>query len=391
MNSSRLRRAALAAALGAAVLPAAASGATTTELKLSLPDRDARVEQLQLRASCSTACTVKPTQIGAIATTAGGIGKGEQLPEGFDAPIKAKAKRLKAGRPGTFEFAVPGQVSRQVGGALARRHVAYVTVTATITPAGQPSFPAVRQAAIHAPSTQVTKYPSIDDLVPGPAIDRGKGNARYAVTVEGTQSTTWSYNRDADRGDGCKVIANGSGKEDLIFTTPKPVETELLRDKQGRPALVASDPWPFARIPVRISASRDGVRNAGMEGACGGGNGGCDTPGGCGGGNPSCTRTGALDAEVILGFSRRRGLLYASSNMWGLKVAPDQKPDCPVEQWDGRDWHLLDADRMKRSDPKIAGDAKKFIVQERRSRTRRIDGGSVKVSIRWVITFRKLN
>jgi hypothetical protein len=57
----------------------------------------------------------------------------------------------------------------------------------------------------------------------------------YAVTVEGTQSTTWSYNRDADRGDGCRIIANGSGKEYLIFTTRKPVETELLRDRRGRP------------------------------------------------------------------------------------------------------------------------------------------------------------
>jgi hypothetical protein len=384
----------LAAALAAAALPAAASGATTTELALSLPDRDARVERLHLRASCSTACTVKPTTLGAIATTAGGIGKGEQLPQGFEGTLKAKAQRLAAGKAATFKLAVPDAVSRQIRGALARRHVAYVTVSATITPAGQPSFPALRQAAIHAKSVEVTESPYVDDLVPGPAIDRGKGNARYAVTVEGTQSTTWSYNRDEDRGDGCKVIANGSGKEDLIFRSPKPVETELLRDKQGRPSLVASDPWPFARIPVRISATRDGVRNSGLQGTnCGGTGGGCTDPGSpsCGPAAPACTRTGALDAEVVLGFSRRRGALWASSNMWGLSVAPDQKPDCPVEQWDGRDWHLLDVGRMKRSDPKLAGDAKQFIVQERRSLTRRIGGGSVKVSIRWVITFRRLN
>jgi hypothetical protein len=393
---TRLRRVALAAVLGAAALPAAASGATTTEFKLSLPDRDPRIERLQLRASCSTACTVKPVKVGATATRAGGIGVGEQLPGGFEGPIRAQAKRLKPGKAATFTFRVPGRVSRQIAGALVRRNVAYVKVSVTVTPSGEPSYPAIRQAAIHAKDTQVTKYESVDDIVPGEAIDRGKANPRYAVTVEGTQSTTWSYTRDADRGDGCRIIANGSGKEDLIFTSPKPVETELLRDKQGRPALVASDPWPFARVPVRISATREGVRNAGAEGAsCGnGGAGGCTDPGdpSCGPTtNPACTRTGALDAEVILGYGGRKGLLSAASNMWGLEVPPDQKPDCPVEQWAGYDWHLLDAELMKRSDPKIAGAAKKFIVQERRSKTRKLDGGSVKVSVRWVITFRKLN
>ncbi len=393
MIRTRLQRALLGAAVVAAALPATAAAATTTEFKLSLPGRDARIEQLQLRASCSTACTVKPTKVGAIATGPGGIGKGEQLPEGFEGPVNAKAKRLKAGKPGTITFRLPGAVSRQVSGAVAGGNVAYLTVSATVTPQGEPGFPAVRQAAVHAKKTPVTKNPYVDDLVPE-AVDRSKGNPRYAVTVEGTQSTTWWYNRDADRGDGCRLIANGSGKEDLIFTSPKPVETELLRDKRGRPALVARDPWPFARIPVRISATRDGVRNAGLEGAnCGGGGvGGCTEPGNCGGGaDPSCTRTGALDAQVILSYASRKGLLSASSNMWGLDVPPDQKPDCPVEQWDGRDWHLLDAELMKRSDPKIAGDAKKFIIQERRTKTRALEGGSVKTTVRWVITFRRLD
>ena len=95
---SRLRRALLCAVVAAAALPAAASGATTIQLKVSVPDRDARLEQLQLRASCSTACTIKPVKVGAIATRPGGIGKGEQLPEGFEGPIKTKAKRLKVGR-----------------------------------------------------------------------------------------------------------------------------------------------------------------------------------------------------------------------------------------------------------------------------------------------------
>lgn len=392
MTRTRPWRALLCAAVAAAALPATAAAATTTELKLSLPGRDARIEQLQLRASCSTACTVKPTKVGAIATGPGGIGKGEQLPEGFEGPVNAKAKRLKAGKPGTIRFRLPGPVSRQVSGAVAGGNVAYLTVSAKVTPQGEPGFPAIRQAAVHAKQTPVTKYASVDDLVPA-AVDRSKGNPRYAVTVEGTQSTTWSYNRDADRGDGCRVIANGSGKEDLIFRSPKPVEAELLRDKRGRPALVAGDPWPFARIPVRISATRDGVRNAGLEGTnCGTGGGGCTEPGSCGGGSdPSCTRTGALDAQVILSYASRKGLLSASSNMWGLEVPPDQKPDCPVEQWDGRDWHLLDAELIKRSDPRIAGDAKQFIIQERRSKTRAIEGGSVKTSVRWVITFRRLD
>jgi hypothetical protein len=386
----RLRRAALAAALGCVLLPGAASAATTTEFKLSLPDRDARVEQLQLRASCSKDCTIKPQTVGAIATTPGPIERRQQLPEGFEGPIKAKARQLKAGKPATITFKLPGPVSRQVAGALAGGNVARLTVTVNVTPAGEPAFPAVRQAAIHAKNTSVTPNPYEDDLVPE-AIDRSKGNPRYAVTVEGTQSTTWSYNRNHVGDDGCKVIANGSGKEDLVFTTPKPVETELLRDKRGRPAIVARDPWPFARIPVRISASRSGGRASGVEGVNCEGNGGCDDPDGCSSTPPPCTPNGALDAEVILSYSRRRGLLNASSNMWGLKVPPDQKPDCPVEQWDGRDWHLLDAALMKRSDPRIAGDAKKFIVQERRSTTRKIGGGSVKTSIRWVITFRRLN
>jgi hypothetical protein len=390
VTPSRLRRAALAAVLGSALLPAAAAAATPPEFKLTLPDRDARVEQLQLRATCASACTIKPTKLGVVAITAGGLGRGEQLPGGFEGPVKAKPTRLAAGKRGVVKFALPPAVSRQIGGALARKHVAHLTLSVNVTPKGEPAFEAIRQAAIHSKGTPVMKSPYVDDIVPA-AVDRSKGNPRYAVTVEGTQSTTWSYNRDADRGDGCRIIANGSGKEDLVFTTRKPVETELLRDKRGRPALVASDPWPFARIPVRLSATRDGVRNAGMEGSCGGGNGGCDVPGECGSGTPPCTREGALDAEVILGYSRRSGRLYASSNMWGLTVPPDQKPDCPVEQWDNRDWHLLDAALMKRSDPKIAGDAKKFIVQERVSRTRKLDGGSVRTTIRWVITFRRLN
>jgi hypothetical protein len=375
--------------VAAAALPAAASGATTTEFKLSVPRNDVRLEQMQLRASCSTACTVKPVKIGAIATTSGTAGMGEQLPGGFEGPIKAKAKRLAAGRKVAIRFAVPRAVSRQVGATVAAGNVARVNVSVTVTPAGEPSFPAVRQAAIHARQTPTTEYGGQDDIIVGPAVDRDKGNPRYAVTVEGTQSTTWQYDRDAARDAGCRVIANGSGKEDLVFTTPRPVETELLRDKAGRPSLVAGDPWPFARIPVRISATRDGTRNAGLEGTCSEVPSGCDPSEPCGGGAPPCTRTGVLDSEVILSFARK-GQLSASSNMWGVKVPPDQKPDCPVEQWDGRDWHLLDADRMKRSDPKIAGSAKKFIVQERRSRTRKIEGGSVKVSIRWVITFRRL-
>jgi hypothetical protein len=380
----------LAAAVVAAALPAAASGATTTQFKLSLPDRDARVEQLQLRASCSSACTIKPVTVGLIATTPGPIDQREQLPEGFEGAIKAKAKRLKAGQATKFKFRLPGPMSRQIGGAVAGGNVARLTVSVKVTPTGEPSFTALRQAAIHAKNTPAGTYALEDDLVPA-AVDRSKGNPRYAVTVEGTQSTTWSYNRNEDRGDGCMVIANGSGKEDLVFTTPKPVETELLRDKRGRPSIVASDPWPFARIPVRMTATRSGDRKAGLEGTNCGGNGGCDTPGECGGTPPPCTPTGTLDSEVILSFSRSKGRLNASSNMWSVKVPPDQKPDCPVEQWDGRDWHLLDADLMKRSDPKIAGDAKKFIVQERRSKTRQLGGGSVKTTIRWVITFRKLN
>ena len=154
---------------------------------------------------------------------------------------------------------------------------------------------------------------------------------------------------------------------------------------------MARDPYPFARVPIRISANRSGTRNAGVEGNCGGGSGGCDTAGGCGGGNPPCTPTGAIDAEAILSFSRRTGRLNAASNMWGLKVPPDQTPDCDVEQWDGRDWHLVDADLIKRSDPKIAGDAKKFIVQETRTKSRDLGGGKATAKIRWVITFRRLN
>jgi hypothetical protein len=388
---SRLRRALLCAAVAAAALPAAASAATTTEFKLSLPDRDARLEQLQLRASCSTACTIKPVTVGAIARTPGPIEQSEQLPEGFEGPIRAKAKALKAGKPATVKFRMPGPVSRQVAGALAGGNVVRLMVTIKVTPKGEPAFDAIRQATVHDKRTTVTKSPLEDDIVPE-AIDRSKGNARYAVTVEGTQSTTWSYNRDTTSSDGCKVIANGSGKEDLVFTTAKPVETEMLRDKQGRPALVARDPFPFARVPIHITASRSGSRQAGLEPPnCGGGTGGCPEPGTCGGDGAACTPTGSLDAEVILSYGRRRPLLNASSNMWGLKVPPDQKPDCPVEQWDGRDWHLLDAELIKRSDPKIAGGAKKFIVQERRSKTRKIDGGSVKVSIRWVITFRRID
>ena len=388
MIPSTLRRALLCAAVAAAALPAAASGATTTEFKLSAADRDARLEQMQLKAKCSTACTVKPTMIGAIATEPGGIGRGEQLPGGFEGKLSVKAKKLKAGKAATIKFRLPGNVSRQVGGALMGGKVAYLQMSISVTPAGGPAFDAIRQAAVHTKSTPVTKNPTVDDIVPA-AIDRSKGNARYAVTVEGTQSTTWSYNRDEDRGDGCRVIANGSGKEDLVFTTPKPVETEILRDKKGRPSIVSSDPYPFARVPIRISANRSGTRNAGLEGNCGG-NGGCEYADDCGG-RPPCTPTGAIDADAILSFSRRTGRLNASSNMWGLKVPPDQKPDCDVEQWDNRDWHLIDGDLMKRSDPKIAGDAKKFIVQETRTRTRDLGGGKVTAKIRWVITFRRLN
>ncbi|MBB4662781.1 hypothetical protein [Conexibacter arvalis] len=375
----------LALAATAAALPGAASAATQpVELRVSIARPDPRLRVLTLRASCTPGCTLALGKLNVLPyRTRGGV---EQLPHGAEGALRGR-RSIPAGRTVTFRVPVPVGVEQFAADALLRSEALAGNVVVQVRQAGS-TFEAVRQFTVTGPGTPAP-FPASPfvDAIRVPAQPRGKATrkARYKVTVAGTQTSTWSYDRSRHEG-ACKVIAKGSGRQTLTLRSTAAATVDALTLPGGSPILRrvgTKGIWTF--VPVRIDAVRDGAETKSAAGDCG-------AFGGDGSGEPpQCTRTGAVEANVIVGyFGRDRLGGFVSGASF---TEPSPLPDCPVELPAGvvDPLDFLDP-RLQRTAPLTAGGAPgKVIVVHRLSDVTKVEGGRVRTTGRITITFRKVN
>lgn len=383
---------ALAAVALPAAVPALADAATTApyELRASLPRADARMRELLVTARCASGCTLTLRNLALYSY------------EGTDQVNPVPPQTLRGSRrvaPGkTVVLRVPvapalsaaalsaldaGQaVGSTVGIEVVTNGETYTVGSQLIArTAGTPSpFPSVRSTVVRLPKVR-----------PGELIP-------YLVTIRGTQTSTWSYDRGEVNG-ACTTIANGRGVQRLKFRTVRPYEIVQGLWAPGDPSISAGKVHGYGipHVPVRVDAVRDSVANAGVAGGgdCGGTSGGEGRP------QPACVRTGSklFHFQPIL---IDRGTLYVSTTFGRSgQDTPDQKPDCPVEVSDQvvhplqvleqayeGDGHR-DSDLTKGMTPG-RGDAPGLVIEVfRKKRTERIPGGTLTTSTTFTMTFRR--
>jgi hypothetical protein len=379
----------LALAATLAALPAGASAATAPiELKLTQPRPDPRLRELTLRASCTPGCTLKLTKLNVLRYRTRG-GSPTQLAHAAEGPLSG-TRRIAAGQTVTFRLSVPVVVEQFTAASLSSGEAVFGNVVAEVQQNGQ-TFDAVRQFTVTGPGTP-SPFPSTSttDAIRVPAQPPGRpaDKVRYKVTVTGTQTSTWAYDRTAQEG-ACTVLDRGSGRQTLTLTTRRATTVDAMT-LRGRPILrQAGTKGIWAFVPVKIDAVRDSSETKGAQGDCGGAGGGGD--GGGGGGQPQCTRTGSVAVQVSVGYwgrDRLGGFVNAASF-----DQPSPLPDCPVELPSGvADPLDFLEPRVLKTGPLTEGGAPgKVIVVHKLSDVTAIEGGKVTTTGRITITFRKVD
>ncbi|HST38116.1 MAG TPA: hypothetical protein VLK58_01340, partial [Conexibacter sp.] len=253
-------------ALGAAALPAAAptiaTAATTGPYELSLaPARpDPRLRELRLTARCSAGCTLRLRTVALSPyRTRGGV---EQQPSPLPQTISG-SRRAAPGKTVVFRVPVSPALSGATLSALDAGQAVVANVAVEVaTPDGNTYTVApqtiVRTASTPAPFPDTATIRST--VVRLPKVKPGE-LIKYDVTVKGTQTSTWRYDRGEQKG-ACTIIANGAGRQDLTFRSVRPYSIVQGQWEVGRtddPSISAGKEHGYgsAYIPVKVDAVRD--------------------------------------------------------------------------------------------------------------------------------------
>jgi hypothetical protein len=365
----------LVLALAATALAPAGAAALPLELKLEAEKgADVLTDELTLRAQCDSACTLGLVSIGVLRFD----GKGEQLPGAASEPLKGSQK-LRPGKAATLKLPLPAAVRSRIQSAVADKGYAVVQVAVSVDGEEGP----YTSASLHGPGAP-KRLLAQEDIVVDPRPDLPSRPARYRVSISGTQTTTWSYNRDSTTG-ACKTISNGSGQQTISFRSDAKTVGRVSYGKSGAVLVNAGGKAPLI-VPIRIDAKRDGKVAAGLEGACEG------VPAGEEGGKGApadCVHSGGLSQRALLSFSGRDRLNLSLDPEWQLLAPLAGVPDCPIQPFVGADEDLDLLDAVHRmADP--GGNDGKVILVARATKTDKLDGGSTTTRVRWVVTFSKL-
>lgn len=381
---SRARHAAALLAVGAvAALPGAAAAATPAyELRLSAAGAEADLGGLVLQARCATACTLQLRDLNVLRYKGG-----EQLPHAGSGSLSG-TRRLPAGKTVLIRIDVPASVRHVATASLPRGEALFGNLVATVTPAGGAPVDAVRQFTVTTPGTAAPFPPmaTVDAIkVPKKLRAGARRRARYALTLAGTQTSRWSYDRTEQQG-GCRILDSGSGTQTLRFRSTRAVTVEELRWRTGDLALrqVGTD-FSGVFVPVRVDAERDGSAQKGARGDCGVYGGERDEPA------PECVRRGGREIWFAVGFLSRSKGLDASTTISSFDT-PSEQPDCPIEPAE----RLLDPLDVLDTRPDRAGwlanggsPGKVLSVFDAKDTTK-LQGGKVTTTTHFTVTFRKL-
>lgn len=381
----------LALLVAAAAVPAASAhaAAPVTAFELTAPGRDPRLGELELRASCRPSCTLKLRELNVLRYKTRG-GTPQQLPHAAAGPLKGSYK-LAAGKPQEIRIAVPVDVQAVARESLPAGLALVGNVVMSVTAADGATTDAVRQFNVRTPKTPAPfpRSPVVDSIVvtESPRAARGK-RWNYAVTIEGRQTSRWSYDRNRTTG-ACTVIDNGRGVQRLTFRSKDGYFVQHVPTPSGWPMLLVPGKSYSAVIPIRIEAERDSSEKKGTSGDCGGG-----TAGGDGGiERRECIRTGGrpafFDVDYVFTGQDRYGLYAAAT--WESFEQPTGEPDCPVvTHSDTRDPLQPEAGRSNADAHKtLAAGPGQAVILYRVDRREKLEGGWLTTSTRYSVTFRK--
>lgn len=377
-------------AAAAAALPATAAALTPAPqdnpFKLSRPAGGDGLDELLLSASCPDGCTLRLKEMTLVRyQTRGAV---EQLAFSAVGPLKGGG-RVAAGGRAAIPVRFPDAVSGFALASLGRGEALVGTVTVAVTPAGGGApTDVVRQFTAVSPGTPApfpaTGYTAAI-TVPKPRPARATRPVRYRMTIAGTQTSRWSYDRTEQRG-ACRIIDSGSGNQTLRFRSTRAVTVEELVWHTGTPALrQVGTGFSGVFAPVRVEAERDGSEQKGVEGA-----GDCGNYGGERGEPRECLRRGARDISFMVGFLRSRKLHAFTTSISFDR--PSEAPDCPVEIAEGLHdpLDILEGPGSPGGWIANGGRPGKVIAVYRKSDTTRIGGGSVRTTARYTVTFRRI-
>lgn len=381
---------ALLAAAALAALPAAASAvAPVTAFELTAPSRDPRLGELELRASCRPGCTLKLRELNVLRYKTRG-GTPQQLPHAAAGPLKGTYK-LAAGKPQEIRIVVPVDVQAVARESLPAGLALVGNVTMSVTAADGTTTDAVRQFNVRTPKTPAPfpRSPVFDSIVvtESPRAIRGK-RWNYAVTVEGRQTSRWSYDRNRTTG-ACTVLDNGRGVQRLTFRSKDGYYVQHVPTVSGWPVLRVPGKSFEPMIPIRIEAERDSREQKGTSGDCGGGTAG----GGGGSERRACIRTGGRPAFFDLGY------VFTGDNRYGLYAGathssferPTVEPDCPFEMYgDALDPLQPEVARANAEAHRtLAAGPGQAVMLFSVNRREKLEGGWLSSSTRYSVTFRK--
>lgn len=367
------------ALLALATLPAVADAAGPVELRLTHPRSDPRFGELVLDARCAQACTLRLTELNAmpyIGSTQGPHAERGEL---------GITRRLPAGTPATIRFRVPLPVQGAVASVLPRRATLFGNLAVSVTTGGE-TYDVGRQFTVVAPGGKAP-FPAGATLdaftvpIKPPAPPRSA--PRYSVTVSGTQTSRWAYDRTHSEGS-CVVLDSGSGSQTLRFRSVRAHKVRQVWWKDGyRELLEQGRISGGVTMPIRIDAVRDSIEDKGGGTGCS--DGGGDEPGT----PPACTRRGGVVADLLLFFDRNAFTAAMSSLSFGT---PSTAPDCPVEmaihQRDPLD--LLDTPAKRGADLSRGGSPGKVIFSFDRRDVTNLEGGRITTNLHLAVTFRKI-
>ncbi|HST41918.1 MAG TPA: hypothetical protein VLK58_20540 [Conexibacter sp.] len=374
----------LALLAAAAALPAASAHALTPTFEVTKPAGGGpELDELLVRASCDSACTIRLKELSALRfRTRGGVA---QLPNGASGPLRG-TKRVAAGAAVTFSVAVPAPVQQFALSAFRAQEAVVGNLVATVQPAtGGAPVEAVRQVVAVVGSTP-SPYPAsplLDVLrLPARPAKKPGRKLRWELSIRGTQTSRWSYDRSTTEG-ACKMLDAGSGTQKLTFRSTRRFVVEQVIWRTGELKLRQPDsPYSGAFVPVQVDAVRDSREQKGADGDCGGGGDGDDLP------VPACERRGSREIEFVVGYFDGEGLSgFASSSSWDR---PSTKPDCPYEHARELDdsFDILNAPYKRETDLTEGGVQRLVVVPFEVSDTTDLGGGKVVTKTRFTLTFR---
>lgn len=280
---------------------------------------------------------------------------------------------------------MPATIQQFALGSFSRQEAVVANVVATVQPAaGGAPVDAVRQVVAVVGSTP-SPYPAspvLDVLrLPARAPLKPGRKPRWRISVAGTQTSTWSYDRSRTEG-ACTMIASGRGRQTLTFRSVRPWLAEQVTWSDGEPKLrFPGSPYSGTWGNVKIDAVRDSSEQKGATGDCGGAGGGSGD-----GGPVECERRGSREVEFVVGYIDGRVDAFDYDDRTTVK------PDCPFElaeqQVDPLD--IINVPPKRGTDLTEGGSPGKVIMLFSATDTSDVGGGKIVSRVRITVTFRRV-